>query len=150
MGDSVSHLSRAVSAISKFANVLELSKIYQTKPWGYLEQDDFLNAVILAETKLEPSELLIECKKIESEFGRDFSQFRNAPRPIDIDIIFYEDLEISTPELTIPHAQWQSRDFVITPLLDIAVSQNFINAFGYKLTQQILSNEKSYNPFAEF
>ena len=150
MGDSIANLSRAASAISKFADVLKKSKVYQTKPWGYLEQDDFLNAVILAQTCLNPYELLNACKKIESEFGRDFSQFRNAPRPIDIDIIFYEDIQISTPELTIPHVQWQSRDFVKTPLLDIAMSPDFKNAFGEMITQQILLNEKSYNPFAEF
>ncbi len=118
MGDRRENLRRAVSMLSEFCIVGKKSYVYETPPEGYLQQRDFLNAAIMVETELSPEDLLSECKAVEESLGRRQS-FRNSPRPIDIDIIFYGNLNFSTENLTIPHPRWSSRSFVITPLLDV-------------------------------
>lgn len=86
---------------------------------GYKEQPLFLNAVLRATTSLPPHELLVKAKKIERELGRVYN-FLNGPRPIDIDILFYNNQVINSPELTVPHPQLEERVFVLVPLAEIA------------------------------
>jgi len=95
------------------------SPIYETSPWGYADQPDFLNQVVHAETDLSPLELLSYIKSIEVALGRT-PTFVYGPRQIDLDILFYDDLVLQTQELKIPHPHLASRAFVLCPLADIA------------------------------
>ncbi len=118
LDDRLQNLRSARIAVSEQCVILSTSGVYQTPPAFYENQPDFYNCAIAVKTKLSPEELLKLCKKIEAQMGR-ITPFRNAPRPIDLDIIFYEDERINTDILKIPHIDWQNRDFVITPLLDL-------------------------------
>jgi 2-amino-4-hydroxy-6-hydroxymethyldihydropteridine diphosphokinase len=101
------------------ARLLAASPIYQTPPWGYFAQPDFLNQVIRVETDQSPSELLVYMKDLETRLGRT-ATVRYGPRTIDIDILFYDDLILDEPGLTIPHPRIQGRAFVLVPLADLA------------------------------
>lgn len=100
---------------SPFVDVLETSPILQNPPFGYLEQDDFHNALIIVKTCLYPKALLRYILRVEKKFGRKRS-FSDAPRTLDIDMIFYEEVQMNSKELTIPHPHWASRTSVIIPL----------------------------------
>jgi len=100
---------------SPFVDIVETSPILRNPPFGYLEQDDFHNALIIVKTCLRPKALLRYILHIEKKFGRRRS-FPDAPRTLDIDMIFYEKVEMSSKELTLPHPFWASRTSVIVPL----------------------------------
>ena len=121
MGDRRQHVNRAKDAIdeSVYCHVIKTAPLIETKPVGYTDQNDFLNGCIEAETLLEPFELLDFLHKIEDEDGRT-RDVHWGPRTIDLDIIFYDDLVLNTPTLTIPHKEMTSRYFVLKPLSDIA------------------------------
>jgi GTP cyclohydrolase-4 len=119
LGDRQSNLLQALQLIRARACIEKVSACYETKPVGYSEQPDFLNMTCLVTTELSPQELLFFLKQIEKQMGRQAS-FRNAPRPIDIDILFYDDLITESPELTIPHPRMSQRAFVLIPLAEIA------------------------------
>jgi len=119
LGDRMGSLTLAVERLSQKLTISEISSVYETEPLGYKEQPLFLNAVVSAVTELGPFELLRFIKQIESDLGRKRG-FRNAPRPIDIDILFYGDLVTHTHELTIPHPGVAERAFVLVPLVEIA------------------------------
>ncbi len=96
--------------------LLSTSIIYKNPPFGYLEQDYFYNTLILLETKLQPMELLHYLQRVEIYFGRK-RLFKDAPRTLDLDIIFYEKRKINKiPKLIIPHPHWSKRDSVLLPL----------------------------------
>lgn len=99
--------------------IVATSSIYRSKPWGEVEQDDFLNAVIGIETLLSPRELLEYVKKVEREVGR-IPTYRWGPRVIDIDILLYASLQVVEPDLVIPHPHLLERPFVFIPLLEIS------------------------------
>jgi GTP cyclohydrolase IV len=119
LGERQGNLLQALQHIRNWACVEKTSSFYQTKPVGYLEQPDFLNIACLITTALPPAELLHHLKLIERQMGRQTS-FRNAPRPIDIDILLYDDLVLESSELTIPHPRMCERAFVLAPLAEIA------------------------------
>lgn len=119
LGDRKQNFAKALKLMSKHVVVEQLSSIYETEPVGYKEQPSFLNAVCRISTELRPEQLLSLVKKIEVELGRAPS-FPNAPRPIDIDMLFYEDEVVSNRELTIPHPRLVERAFVLVPLAEIA------------------------------
>lgn len=119
IGDRLANLRRAVAALSPVVSVQAQSPVYETPAWGYVDQEPFLNMVLKAETVLAPAALLAHLKRLESELGRTPS-FRWGPRLIDIDILLYDELVISTPELTIPHPRLPERAFVLVPLADLA------------------------------
>src|SRR5512137_2942197 len=121
MGDRQGNLLQALQLIRARAFIEEVSPCYETKPVGHLEQPDFLNMTCLATTDLSPQDLLFFLKQIERHMGRQAS-FRNAPRPIDVDILLYDDLILESPELTIPHPRMSERAFVLVPLADIAAA----------------------------
>ncbi len=95
--------------------VLRVSDFIRTKPYGHVVQNDFLNAVLEAHTVLTPLELLKKLKELEKTIGRIESE-RWGPRCIDLDILLYDDLQLETPELSIPHKDMHNRDFVMIPL----------------------------------
>jgi 2-amino-4-hydroxy-6-hydroxymethyldihydropteridine diphosphokinase len=119
LGDRQGNLLRAVELLSQWGQIEELSSLYESEPVGYLEQPPFLNAVCELTTTLTAEELLAVVKNIESALGRTPS-FRNAPRPIDIDILFYGEQVMNSPHLTIPHPGLEERAFVLVPLAEIA------------------------------
>lgn len=100
---------------SSFIHVIETATIFKNPPFGYIEQDDFYNSLLLIETKLNPKDLLSYVLRVEKVFGRK-RLFKDGPRTLDIDIIFYENVMMKTELLTLPHAKWDSRISVLTPL----------------------------------
>lgn len=108
----------AIGHIRSFANVLAVSRLYRTAPWGVADQPDYCNAAVLLETELTPSELLRECKALEVRMGRTPS-VRWGPRLIDVDILLFGDQTVDEPNLTIPHPRLYERAFVLTPLADL-------------------------------
>ena len=119
LGDRQGNLVQAIQSIRASASVESIASFYETRPVGYLEQPDFLNTACQITTDLSPLELLHFLKQIERQMGRQAS-FRNAPRPIDIDILLYDDLVLDTPDLIIPHPRMTDRAFVLVPLAEIA------------------------------
>jgi dihydroneopterin aldolase/2-amino-4-hydroxy-6-hydroxymethyldihydropteridine diphosphokinase len=121
MGNREAYLHFAVSEFEKARNcrILSISNFISTKPYGYTEQDDFLNGCLKLETLLTPSELLIFLRSIEEKAGR-VRDVKWGPRTLDLDIIFYDDIIISDETLRIPHAQAHKREFVLVPLCEIA------------------------------
>jgi 2-amino-4-hydroxy-6-hydroxymethyldihydropteridine diphosphokinase len=119
LGERLQNLRAAINAFGPQIRVLEESRVYETEPWGYADQPAFLNMVVRAETDLSPRDLLDRIKELESSLGR-IPNFRNGPRLIDLDILFYDDLILNTPGLVIPHPRLQERAFVAVPLADVA------------------------------
>ncbi len=119
LGDRMGYLQAAVDALQPKASLLRASRVYETAPWGILDQPDFLNQVILTETDLSPEELLAYVKQVEKEIGRQ-SRVRYGPREIDIDILFYDEQVVDLPQLQIPHPRLHERSFVLVPLADLA------------------------------
>jgi len=119
LGEREENLCQALTLLSLKVNLEEVSSIYETEPIGYKEQPLFLNLVCRITTNLPPGELLHLAKDIETKMGR-VPSFSNAPRPIDIDILFYEDKIMETPNLTIPHPRLHDRAFILIPLAEIA------------------------------
>lgn len=118
LGDRRANLLRAVELLGmRGVRVTGRSSIWETAPVPN-DQPGFLNAVVLAETELDPVTLLATAKAIERELGRTPGR-RWGPRPIDIDILFHGTDTIDTPELTIPHSQIANRDFVLVPLAEV-------------------------------
>jgi 2-amino-4-hydroxy-6-hydroxymethyldihydropteridine diphosphokinase len=131
LGDRMGNLEKAVEHLCQKAVIERASSVYETEPVGYEDQPLFLNAVISAVTELEPFELLCFVKKIETELGRK-QGFRNAPRIIDIDILFYGNMIVRSQELTIPHPGIAERAFVLVPLAEIA-PEHFHPMVGRKI-----------------
>jgi len=119
LGDRPANLRAAIVALPPSVVVLQSSSMYETPPWGFTNQPAFLNMAVKAETRLEPAALLAHLKRIEQELGRT-PTVRWGPRVIDMDILFYDDLVLETPEATIPHPRLHERAFVLIPLADIA------------------------------
>ncbi|HJS17697.1 MAG TPA: 2-amino-4-hydroxy-6-hydroxymethyldihydropteridine diphosphokinase [Anaerolineales bacterium] len=119
LGNRQDNLKQALTALTPQMEVRAKSRIYETLPWGFENQPNFLNQVVKAQTYLEPEPLLKHIKRLEVALGRQAS-FQNGPRLIDIDILFYDELVLDTPELSIPHPRLPQRGFVLLPMLDIA------------------------------
>lgn len=119
LGNRAANLKEAIAALSPQMEVKARSKVYETPPWGYAEQAKFLNQVVKVQTYVAPEPLLKHLKRLEVALGRK-PTFQYGPRKIDIDILFYDDLILETPALTIPHPHVHERGFVLLPLMDIA------------------------------
>ena len=121
IGDKKKYLYDAIKLLDgyKGIHIVKLSSLYETSPWGYTEQDLFMNLVVLIETSLSPVELLDCCQFIEQELGR-VRLIKWGLRVIDVDILLFEDETINTERLTIPHPFMTERDFVMIPLCEIA------------------------------
>ena len=128
LGDKEAHIRKAITLIGeRVGTVLRQSSLIETEPWGFESEHTFLNGVILVETTLTPRQTLKATQKIERDLGRkrkstDSSshQLPNySDRPIDIDILLYDELTIDEPDLKIPHPLMEQRDFVMIPLREI-------------------------------
>lgn len=136
LGDRAAHLSDAVKLIDeRIGHVVRQSSFVESKPWGYESQHLYLNAVILCQTEKTPREVLLLTQQIERDLGR--TQKSVVPscadscpqsqtdkptytdRPIDIDILLYDDLTVDEPDLKIPHPLMNEREFVMTPLKEV-------------------------------
>jgi GTP cyclohydrolase-4 len=137
LGDRKYNLARALELLMNHLVVEQVSSVYETEPVGYKEQPLFLNVVCRISTELSPDKLLRLAKKIETELGRTPS-FPNAPRPIDIDILFYGDKVINDKELTVPHPRLAERAFVLVPLAEIA--PNLVHPVSRKTVRELLDN----------
>jgi len=119
MGDRHENLKKALEFLSQRLRITKLSSVYDTEPMEVADQPRFLNQVCEVSTVLKPEMLLTVAKGIESKMGR-LPKSHNLPRPIDIDILFYSDFIMETPDLTIPHVKIAERAFVLIPLSEIA------------------------------
>ncbi|HPD97109.1 MAG TPA: 2-amino-4-hydroxy-6-hydroxymethyldihydropteridine diphosphokinase [Synergistales bacterium] len=120
LGDRLSCLRQALNLLrEKGLRILALSDVYETPPWGVVDQPAFLNACILVESDDEPGEMLEKLKSIEDEMGR-IDRFRWGPREIDLDILFMDDIAVNEKDLVIPHQEMHRRAFVLVPLMQIA------------------------------
>ena len=128
LGNREENLQNAISELEQFIKITQKSSIYETEPVGYKDQDWFLNMVIEGETALSPQELLKKTQNIEKKLGRT-KTFKDGPRIIDLDILFYNSDQINEPNLTIPHPEIQNRSFVLTPLAEIASKNNQIKTW---------------------
>ena len=98
--------------------LLMTSPLLKNPPFGFLEQSDFLNGIIALKTNLAPNEFLKNMQRLEKRFGRKRS-FQDAPRTLDIDIIFFNNKKINTKDLIVPHKDWANRESVIIPLIEM-------------------------------
>ena len=122
LGDREGNLAKAMTCLEDppALSLTRSSSIYETAPWGYTDQPDFLNCVLEIETSLSPVSLLMRIKEVESELGRRPSR-QYGPRLIDVDILLYGDsiIQSDEPDLKIPHPRMDQRAFVLVPLAEL-------------------------------
>ena len=119
LGDAVGTLNQTLRDLAALpqTQLLKASSLYRSAPHE-AQGPDFINAVALVQTQLSPLDLLHALQALEMKSGRE-RPFRNAPRTLDLDLIFYGDLALTNPELTLPHPRWHERAFVLLPLAEI-------------------------------
>ena len=123
IGDVRSTFDQAVAILCDGAAVrlAARSSDYRTPPWGFTEQPPFVNAVIAVSTSLPPHDLMARAQACERALGRNRPTERHwGPRPIDLDLLTYDDLVLNDPDLTLPHPRLFERAFVLVPLAEIA------------------------------
>lgn len=121
IGDKAANIDAAIALLTADGDIrlTKASRKYRSAPWGVLDQDWFVNACILIETRLSARALLARCQRVENEMGRVRRQ-KWGPRLIDVDIVTYRDDVISESDLIVPHRLIAERAFVLRPLQDIA------------------------------
>ena len=134
LGDRRGHLAAALQQLREVITIDMISSVYETEPVGYLEQPRFLNIACSGKTWLSAQDLLQYTKTVEVAIGRQPS-FRNGPRPIDIDILLYDNLQIRQEDLTIPHPRMNERAFVLAPLAEIA--PDIVDPISGKTAQEL-------------
>jgi len=119
LGDAVATVQQALRDVGGLptTHLLRASSLYRSAPYE-AQGPDFINAVALLQTQLSPLVLLHALQAIELQSGRQ-RPYKNAPRTLDLDVIFYGDVRLHTPELTLPHPRWHERAFVLLPLAEV-------------------------------
>jgi 2-amino-4-hydroxy-6-hydroxymethyldihydropteridine diphosphokinase len=123
VGDVQATLDRAIAQLcdGEVVRLIARSSDYRTPPWGVKEQPPFVNLCIAVATSLSPQALLARAQEVERALGRDHAHERRwGPRPVDIDLLAYDDLALATPDLILPHPRLFERAFVLVPLAEIA------------------------------
>ena len=118
LGDKKANCRKALELLAEECRVVRVSSLYHTDPVGYIEQEEFVNAVAAVETDRSPSGLLALCHAIEGRLGRTRT-VHWGPRTIDLDILLYGDVVLEQPDLVIPHPLMAERMFVLAPLAEI-------------------------------
>ena len=118
LGDRLQHLRVGVDGLSQLGEVVATSRLYETEPVGGPDQGRYLNAVLLIETEISPTDLMADLLEIERREGRERSE-RWGPRTLDLDLITYGDIELDLPALQLPHPRAHERGFVLAPLADV-------------------------------
>lgn len=136
LGDREANLLAARRAMPPAVQLTSVSPIYETPPWGILDQPVFLNQVVAGSTDLPPAPLLAYLKGLEVQLGRTQTE-RYGPRTIDLDILFYDNLILSMTGLTIPHPRLAERAFVLVPLADLA--PDLVHPVEKKTVQELLA-----------
>ncbi|MFO0718666.1 MAG: 2-amino-4-hydroxy-6-hydroxymethyldihydropteridine diphosphokinase [Candidatus Paceibacterota bacterium] len=137
IGDREKNIKEAVVLLQEKIEDMKIAPLYESRPQGYSEQENFLNSVLVGQTDLPPQDLLLFVKNIEKKLGRE-ERIRNGPREIDLDILFYDDLVLNTQNLVIPHPRIPERDFVLLPLVDLA--ESFIHPLLKISLKSLLNN----------
>ncbi len=121
LGDRARYLRRTVVALKEIdeTEIDQVSSVYESEPWGYTDQDAFLNQVVALKTRLTPWQLLQACRDIEDRFGRE-RILQWGPRTIDIDLLLFGDRKVSDFDLQVPHPRISERRFVLAPLAELA------------------------------
>lgn len=140
IGDRQLNLKEALSALALLpgTRVLRTSSVYETEPYGFSEQPNFLNMVAEIETMLSPHALLGGCLGIEAGMGR-IREFKNGPRIIDLDLLLFEDFSEASSELTVPHPEICNRSFVLVPLFELYDTGE---AFGFQFQNAYQNHPK--------
>lgn len=121
LGDREASLLDAVERLNTLGEVVAVSSFFETEPVGYVDQPSFLNGACVLETSLAPLALLRGLLTIEQKMGRDRSHgIAKGPRVIDLDLLLYEDVTVTSAELTLPHPEMAGRRFVLEPLAQVA------------------------------
>ncbi len=136
LGNRQDNLDRTLGFLSQRLRVEKVSSIYDTEPVGNTNQPRFLNQVCRVSTGLEPMAVLTLVKGIESKLGR-LPHTSNGPRPIDIDILFYDDQVIEAPGLVVPHPRLTERAFVLIPMAEIAA--DLVHSVNGKTIEELTS-----------
>ncbi|MBP2635795.1 MAG: folK [Firmicutes bacterium] len=138
------NIAMAISLLDShpMVSVEKVSRLYETEPVGLKEQPNFLNAVAAVATDLPPLELLALCLETEKQMGR-VRELRWGPRNIDIDLLVYHDVEITTTALELPHPRMPERKFVLIPLAEIAGTARIYKG---KTTQELLMSTTDDSP----
>ena len=122
LGERDEHLYNAVRLLCAALKLVQTSSVYETDPWGYVDQPPFLNLVCEVGTDQTPHQVLRTAKEVERRVGRTPTH-RYGPRVLDIDLLLYGDRVLSTGSLTVPHPGMAERAFVLVPLAEIASTQ---------------------------
>lgn len=119
LGDAVATVQQALRDVGGLPStqLIKASSLYRSAPYE-AQGPDFINAVALVRTQLSPIDLLHALQALELKSGRE-RPFKNAPRTLDLDLIFYADVVLATPELMLPHPRWHERAFVLQPLAEV-------------------------------
>ena len=137
-GNTEEIFSKAIDLVtSKIGHITLQSSRYMSESWGF-ESDVFMNQVIIVQTNLSPFEVLSIIQYIENQLGRVRTSNDYEARTIDIDLLYYDDLVISSPELTIPHPRIADRKFVLLPLAEIA--KDLMDPLTGLTVQEMLDN----------
>lgn len=140
-GDRLRFLQAAVKKIaSRIGPITGSSSVYETEPWGFEDQTQFLNQLIVAGTSLEPAAAMTAIASIEQQLGREREGENYSARTIDIDILFFEERVINTEELVIPHPRLHERRFALEPLAEI--EQGLVHPVFKKTVAQLLAECK--------
>lgn len=149
VGDVKTAMQESIALLQKQnIEIVAVSRLYHTPPWGLETQDWFLNCCLHGKTKLLPQQLLSACQKIELIKKRT-REIKWGPRTIDIDILFYENFNSTTSDLHIPHPRIAERAFVLLPLAEIApqlkLNGNSIAWLAEKITKKIAKKNNCQN-----
>lgn len=122
LDEPVQQVQRALTALAGLTRtrLMAHSSLYRSRPWGLAEQPDFINAVAALLTRLTAQELFAQLRALEPQLGRTPSSVRWGPRRIDLDLLLYDQLQLDSPELKLPHPGVVTRNFVLYPLHEVA------------------------------
>jgi len=137
LGDREVNIRESLDKMSRFAEILNVSNIYETKPYGKTDQPDFLNCVVEIDTTLDPQMLLDRLLAVENEMGRIRAE-KWGPRVLDLDILFYGNLIVENDHLELPHYDFENRMFFVQPMCDL--NKNFIHPLSQRTMEDIFKS----------